>query len=72
MFPGHQDGLESFIAGPCKPGSKTDRIYFLPGEVQKSKSPEAVNLETFEKDKFVETQYFSKSKDLREGFFFKK
>lgn len=37
MFPGHQDGLESFIAGPYKPRSKTNRIYFLPGEVQKSK-----------------------------------
>ena len=36
-FPGHQDGLESFIARPCRPRSKTATIYFLLGEMQKSR-----------------------------------
>lgn len=44
MFPGHQDGLESFIAGPYKPRSKTDLFSSWRGA--KEQSPEAVNLET--------------------------
>lgn len=70
-FPGHHDALESSISGLHKPRSKTDRTYFLPGMMQKSKVQRQLT-QRLKKDKSVESHYFPKSKNLREGFSFQK
>lgn len=69
-FPGHQDGLESFIASPYRPRSKTARIYFLPGEMQKSKVQRQLTQSHLKKINLLKVSISLKS--WREAFFFRK
>lgn len=69
-FPGHQDGLENFIASLYRPRSKTARIYFLPGEMQKSKVQRQLTQSHLKKINLLKVSISLKR--WREAFFFRK